>query len=635
MSAQAYSKPTFALLFFGVAVTALVAQLKPTHMLVSSDLPENPTESRALQVSAEIIQPSSITSTKEFSGKAITISNDRTLVATEKLNKLALDFFTTEFNEQAQSAWQFEIDSGSPFLAELGAYLKLDKLYGIELNLEENRRLTNTLKETEGSPLQQPVITLQTFIDEHSEPYWPLNVISRAKSSPHSPHILLNHFDRDFLLKIERANLSASIAPLAPGIERLLKYHLNDAVEKSSGLYRIQRSYNIDNIERDFARYSDSSNDFFEFYNLVLQRNWTEAVQKLQQSDKLSDDSFLFLYDLIAANAPYALLEQGELAQIQARPDWWQQFFYFELCLKNDIAALNQLNQRLSLQFQCLKSPIQTLETIQIVSDSLIGALWEDVLTASKLTNEEIQSFLLTLSPSQQSELFSVNSHTLFDFLARKKRIKIIRNASFYQRIENNYQLWLSITNPYVSDSLYQFSPLFHWFSSNRKTLKQSMVHDWQSLLPRFSEDIQREMAQNLIAHVTAASVNENNWPDFIPLVPFLSSEDTYLLTQLAELTDGFFATQFNETSDLSDGVKQRLRESSFEINFNAQLNQRLDISPDLSTFLNSAEQLMISFANQYPDSLMTDELSEGFDDNGELTDFSRRHFERLWERSQ
>jgi hypothetical protein len=161
------------------------------------------------------------------------------------------------------------------------------------------------------------------------------------------------------------------------------------------------------------------------------------------------------------------------------------------------------------------------------------------------------------------------------------------------------------------------------------------MSSDWLTLLPQLSDNIQHEMAQNLVSHVSAASVDESTWSNFQPLFRHLSDEDAYLLNQYDQLVNGLIAFPEPNPGELSTGVQQRLKESSFEMRFNALLNQQLDSASNFDNFLQSAEQLMVSFANQYPESLMADELSEGFDNNAELTDFTRRHLERLWERSR
>ncbi|WP_154650868.1 hypothetical protein [Reinekea blandensis] len=546
----------------------------------------------------------------------------------DTLNALLHDYFTTSFDIETQARWRYRLSAGSPYLAELAAYLKLDRLYDMNLYPSASRQITEQYRAE--SLLDDTRSSLFDVLNHHADQFWPMSLIAGSADNTYRESLLLNHYDRDFLIKIERGGLADTLAPLAPGIQRLLEFHLNDVVMKSAGLRISRRTHSIDKTVQAMTPYAGAGSDVFRFYNAVLKQEWDQATALLMKAPGLQSERYDFLYDLLATSAPEALLRQITLPQYQRRYGWWNQFFYFQACLNRKPHWLEVLNRNLSIQLSCEGRSQESVPDIVTLSDDLIANFWEQILSAPTITDSQLDSFFGSLNTTERTEIAAINSHTVLDFLARKGRIRIIRNANLYQRIEVNYQHWQRRYGTTHGDSFYQYSPLLHWFSSRRFNdvqLHQELIR----LLPTFSQPIQDSMADQLLDHLESAGIDSRDWPGYEPLIPHLSDEESYLLRRFIGWQSEMSLSTPIPEHQLTSAVRGRLDHAALEMLFNARLWNALDRAYSYEEFIRQGEQLIRALSNEFSGSRFADSLADTTDDSGQLSQRARRHLERLW----
>lgn len=545
------------------------------------------------------------------------------------LNALLHDYFTTSFDEEAQARWRYQLSAGSPYLAELASYLKLDQLYDLDLSPSASRRLSEQYRAE--APLDTSRSSLFDVLNHHAEDFWPMSIIAGDPDNTYREKLLLNHYDRDFLIKIERGGFADELAPLAPGIQRLLEYHLRDVVDKSAGLRISRRTRSIDQTVRAMTPYAGQDAVLFHFYNAVIKSEWDTAAELLMMAPRLTSERYHFLYDLMATSAPQALLQQVTLSQYQRRQDWWDQFLYFEACLNRNPSWLVTLNRRLSILMTCRVQEAEGVTDIAQLPDRLIATFWEQILTTAQLTDFKMDAYYAQLTSAQRNQLLAINSHTIIDFLARKGRIRVIRNSTLYQRIEVNFQAWQSRFAGAESDSFYQYSPLLHWFSS-RRMADPELHQELALLLPELSVYIQQAMADQLLDHLDTASIQARHWPVYEFLAQHLNNEERYLLQRFTELQPELVLSTALPASPLPPASKTRLDQAALEMVFNARLWNLLDNAYSYDDFLMQGEQLIRTLSNEHRGSRFEGLLAETLNQHNQLSRRALSHFNRLWQ---
>ena len=391
------------LLSFGVTVTYLVYQLKPaTDGFMSTQEPllkntstfvATPHTERPQQTIHERLTQSEQAKPAD---DANTVDNADAMATAFVLNQLLADYFTTDFDLPTQTKWQQQLDAGTPFLAELANYLKLNNLFDIDLHFDENRLYTSQLilklnPETGESYESNRIYNLFTFMDTYGKNLWPMKLINAAKSNSYTPKILLNNYDRDFVLKIERQNLAQQLSPLALGIERLLRFHLLTSISNSSGLQTYFRTKNIDTVETEFTKAEPNTKDTFHLYNLLIQQRWQEAVLFMQSASHLNSSDNLFFYDILAINAPEALLSNVNYDQYSRQAAWWDRFFQYELCISSRAHYQTIINERLSITLPCTTAQPTNIPALYLDAnvDLVMESFWQHILNNPTLTDRK------------------------------------------------------------------------------------------------------------------------------------------------------------------------------------------------------------------------------------------------------
>jgi hypothetical protein len=165
----------------GALVTYAVYQLKPTSVVTTTNsihakqTTHNPTDYSFFRFNAASTT-SEIELTKfDLNTEQVSTSHNYALT----LNELLLDFFTTEFDQKTSDKWQDKLYEGSPYLSELAGYLKLDKLYGIDLFLSENQILTESIDLPElANRTIETRPDLFKFVHYFGNQYWPMSLLT-------------------------------------------------------------------------------------------------------------------------------------------------------------------------------------------------------------------------------------------------------------------------------------------------------------------------------------------------------------------------------------------------------------------------------------------------------------------------
>ena len=642
MTTKTTSTPALLLLVFGVLMTLLVYQLKPTVTVVTERAVYNqPPRSTS---SPDISLPSvSVRTTEEAPNttpESEYLALDLKVAST--LNELLLDYFTTPFGVNMQDKWQDRLVNGAPYLAELASYLKLDKLYGLTLYTEESQFQTNLFLEQRMQQTGKKVsssensfihLSLFSFIDKVGHHFWPMTLVVSAESFSFTPKILLNNYDRDFVLKIERQHLAKKLAPLTTGIERLLRYHLSESVSNSAGLQTYLRTKNIDEVEREFLQEAPEIAELFSIYNLFIKREWHKAALFLQSSEHLNRESYRFLYDILAINAPEALLTTVNFEQYLTYTEWWDRFFSYELCIGPRQTYRTDINQRLSLALPCTSQNSISLAPVipNDDSDELIELFWGQILNGHQVTRKSIEAHLLSVSPQQSYQYQSINSHTVMDFLARKDRIKVLRNAYLLQRIETNYQLWKQTMGIADGDSFYQFSALHHWFGNSRPQLQQMAYDDMPRLIPQTSPAIQKQIARELVDLIELGVITRENWSLYQSLVSELSVNEQYLINQFTKAAHWPLSKPNFNAGDIDAQTRQRLTEMAYDLLFSNEAYTVVDAAYDFDDFINTIASRMRTFSSRYPNAPVANDINLAFTDAGELSNHAMRNLSRTW----
>ncbi len=641
MTTKTTSAPALLLLVFGVFMTLLVYQLKPNVAVVTERTVYNqpPRSIYNHNVSLPLISVTTAEEAPTTTPESEYLPLDLKVAST--LNELLLDYFTTPFGVNMQDKWQDRLVSGAPYLAELASYLKLDKLYGLTLYTEESQFQTNLFLEQR---MQQPNalssasnshihLNLFSFIDKVGHQFWPMSLVVSAESFSFTPKILLNNYDRDFVLKIERQHLAKKLAPLTTGIERLLRYHLSESVSNSAGLQTYLRTKNIDEVEREFLQESPRIGELFSIYNLFIKRDWHKAAIFLQHSEHLNQESYRFLYDILAINAPDVLLITVNFEQYLAYTEWWDRFFSYELCIGPRQTYRTDINQRLSLALPCTTQNSASLTPVipNDDIDELIELFWGQILNGHQVTRKSIEAHLLSVSPQQSYQYQSINSHSVMDFLARKDRIKVIRNAYLLQRIETNYQLWKQTMGIADSDSFYQFSALHHWFGNSRPQLQQMANHDMPRLFPQTSPAIQQQIARELVDLIELGVITRDNWSLYQSLVSELSVNEQFLINQFVKAAHWPQPNLNFSDADIETQTRHRMTEMAFDLLFSNEAYTVVDAAYDFDDFINTIASRMRTFSSRYPNAPVSNDINLAFTDAGQLSNHAMRNLSRTW----
>lgn len=551
----------------------------------------------------------------------------------QKLNDLLNDYFTTSFGQVTQDKWAYELSIGSPFLSELAAYLKIDKLYGINLHLERSQSLNKSIRldpSSNDNGQSESQTNLFDYMKAHSDNFWPMSVIAPKTADSASLKILLNHYDRDFIFKIETQDLSTTYAPLSLGIERLLRFHLSEIVKRNSGLRSRRFISDIDQTVEAFKRFK-SEQHLFEFYNLMIQRNWLAAAEYLKTTPKLNTPEYVFLYDLIAIHSADALLATVDYRLYSSHKDWWDRFLFYQLCILSDANALEQLNQRASIQINCATDQIKTLPLIAStnVSNTQFKYFWDEILNHSRLSISEFETISQTLNASELTQLNQINTHIMLDYLAREGRLKIIRNPGIFQRIEANYQKWHQFQSRIVADSFYQYTSLHAWFNQRRSTLRLAMRDSLPYLIPQLSPSILQVLSEDSIRLLEKAFIQPENIATLQPILSRLNDKQRSLFDQFAALRPDYRLTPPDSSqAQISD---QGPTEESLKLLLSWQTHHFLDISPTFDDYALRVTEAMLDLQSQYADSPFAAALADRFDDNGRLTSYATRALRKTW----
>ena len=612
----------------GVLLTAYIAGLRPefTDKQTTTSIPSPTLDTQAaLAQSFAAHHPVSIHSNKQGKPAATADRQSQRPEALELqlLNELLSDFFTTDFNELQQAKWQQHLLAGSPFLAELADYLKLDQIYGLELHQINNRSLSEEYWRQHKSSESYNANIFSLLLNTETQ-LWPLSLFTNPDLNQPVARVLLNHYDRAFLSKIEAHALALTLQPLAKGIERLLAYHMRRAVQNNSPL-RLSRYQNgIDEVVASMVAKLGRGGDLFPFYQLVLASQWQEAATWLIQSERLNQSKYRFLYDLLATEQPSVLIKLASFEVITQQPQWWQQFLHYELCIGSHQANGFQLGLQLGISLPCSSQATPT--TLQQVSANrdrgALSQLLNRLLQSSQLTAQDLQNFIGNLPAASLNELRAVNSHTLLDQMAHEGQLKLLRSTQSFRQLEQNYQLWRSYLNLATTDSFFPFAAVHHWYSNERAKKRRSINQEMPRIIQQLSPLVRKRLAQSLLEYYETGLVTEQNWASYQALVPSLSHNERQQFHRLSQLEPWLAGAQSSTTNE-----PERLTEQTLKSVIMHDLYQTLDRTDRLDEFL---QQALLVVANHRLQTSYSDRLALLTED-GQLSSSTSRELTRIW----
>ena len=621
---------------FGSLVTFAVYQLKPTNLptFANTALPM-PIE-RQLYDRADIAGPAIDLQEKAF---AVSASEPEHLSENYQqaslLNSLMFDFFTTSFDQNTQEKWQRKLSQDSHYLSELAQYLKLDKLFNMDLYLDENRRLETSMQSFLADD-EQASLSLFELMDAYSDDFWPMNLVAQATWSSPSLKLLLNNFDRDFVLKIEKKGLANELAPLALGIERLLTFHLAQSVESNAGLRNFQVSGNINNVVRAFKKQAPATADLFSLYNLLVQKQWDEAARLLASSEALAQPKYYFLVHLLAINSPASLLKTVTNEQFHRNENWWRKFLTYELCVNQRFDDQWAIDQRLSVSIPCVYASNHSW--VPSISDARQGSpvvqrFLQQILTKRNLTEQDIDQFLAVQPNQDHATLFALSSHALLNELASVNQLKALGDSYTFQQLEYNFQLWRSTLNAGDQDSFYLYTPIHHWFSRS-VSIPHAKLHEQMSqLIPQLSISLQKAVARQLLTQIEGSVVLGADLHYYQALLPVMPEADYYRLQRLSRIApdDWPVLNPIATHSPITLLLKNKYDNQVIEILYNTQSQQHLMAAATKDDYLFDIAVFMKDFSARFANTPMAQKIDHSFDAQGQLKEITIRLLEQRW----
>jgi hypothetical protein len=372
-------------------------------------------------------------------------------------------------------------------------------------------------------------------------------------------------------------------------------------------------------------------------YNYLIQQKWNDAASLLSKSEQLEHSRYQFLYDILSVNASESLLKTVTYDQYQENTTWWQKFLTYELCINKDKSFRADIVQRISITVSCLNE-IEGIDvpTIQSGPDTeqLVRIFWDMVLNSPNLTNKRLDNFLASQPSQLHNSYFALNSHTILDKFAEMDRLKVIRNAFLFQRVENNYQAWRRYIGAASSDSFYIYTPIHQWLNPDNTSYRSDLNLQLPRLLPQLSINVQRFLAKELLDHIESGLVDKSSIHLYHTLLPLMPIEDHFVLQTFSELSNWAEIEPLPNYTQLSEGSKRRHSEVALHLVFNTRSAQLAKDSGTFDGYMFGMETLMREFSMQYSMFNISKEIEHSFNDQGSLTNSSIRRLVRLWKRT-